>query len=71
MTNTTKSYSYRMNSSDHDNATKILSDLGLDTSTAIRIFFKMVEQKNGLPFDVTLQNPEIAHDIENHEEYQK
>lgn len=52
-----------MDSNDHDKATDILKSLGMDTSTAIRVFFKMVEQEKGLPFDVKLQNPEITSQI--------
>ena len=33
---------------------EIFDSLGLDTSTAIRMFLKQVERKRGLPFDVTL-----------------
>ena len=33
---------------------ELFSSLGLDTSTAIRMFLKQVERKRGLPFDVTL-----------------
>lgn len=33
---------------------EIFTNLGLDTSTAIRMFLKQVERRRGLPFDVTL-----------------
>ncbi len=35
-------------------AQKVLDKLGLDMSTAIRMFFIKVVQVNGLPFDVNL-----------------
>jgi len=33
---------------------ELFNNLGLDTSTAIRMFLKQVERRRGLPFDVTL-----------------
>ena len=33
---------------------ELFKNLGLDTSTAIRMFLKQVERRRGLPFDVTL-----------------
>jgi len=33
---------------------EIFTNLGLDTSTAIRMFLKQVERRRGLPFDVKL-----------------
>jgi len=33
---------------------ELFDSLGLDTSTAIRMFLKQVERRRGLPFDVTL-----------------
>jgi addiction module RelB/DinJ family antitoxin len=33
---------------------ELFNSLGLDTSTAIRMFLKQVERRRGLPFDVTL-----------------
>jgi len=35
-------------------AQKLLSDLGLDMSTAVNMFLRQIIQKNGLPFNVTL-----------------
>lgn len=65
-----------MSEKDHDNVQSILTSLGLDTTTAIKIFFKQVEQANGLPFSVTLDNPEITPEMANDirvsdEEYEK
>ena len=33
---------------------EIFNSLGLDTSTAIRMFLKQVERRRGLPFDVVI-----------------
>jgi len=33
---------------------EIFNSLGLDTSTAVRMFFKQVERRRGLPFDVVI-----------------
>ncbi len=38
-------------------ATAILSDLGLSMSTAINLFLKQVIKKDGLPFEVTNPKP--------------
>ena len=37
-----------------DELDEIFTNLGLDTSTAIRMFLKQVERRRGLPFDVKL-----------------
>ena len=37
-------------------AERILGDLGLDASDAIRIFYKQVVLRKGLPFDVAIPN---------------
>jgi len=37
-----------------DEMDEIFTNLGLDTSTAIRMFLKQVERRRGLPFDVML-----------------
>lgn len=34
----------------------ILHDLGLSESEAIRVFYKQIEHRNGLPFDVKIPN---------------
>jgi len=31
---------------------RLFSDLGMDTSTAVRVFFKQAEMVGGMPFDV-------------------
>ena len=38
-------------------ADALLTDLGLDTPTAIRMFLKQVVKRRGLPFEVTQFNP--------------
>ena len=37
-------------------AERILDELGLDASDAIRVFYKQVVLRNGLPFDVAIPN---------------
>jgi DNA-damage-inducible protein J len=37
-------------------ASEILSDLGLDFSTAIRMFLRQVVEVNGIPFDIQKPN---------------
>ncbi|MGM0183325.1 DNA-damage-inducible protein J [Enterococcus sp. AZ150] len=45
-------------------STKILEDLGLDLSGAVRVFLKQVVLQEGLPFDVKLNRPAIDEAIE-------
>lgn len=35
----------------------LLSELGLDLSTAVNMFLRQTIRENGLPFEVTLNNP--------------
>lgn len=37
-------------------AERILNELGLDASDAIRVFYKQVVLRKGLPFDVAIPN---------------
>jgi DNA-damage-inducible protein J len=37
-------------------AEKIFSELGLSTTQAINLFYKQVELRNGLPFEVVIPN---------------
>lgn len=37
-------------------AEHIFQELGLSTTQAITLFYKQVELKNGLPFDITIPN---------------
>ena len=39
-----------------DKAEKIFSNLGLTSTQAITLFYKQVEIRNGLPFDIVLPN---------------
>jgi len=39
-----------------DNAEKVFSKLGLTSTQAITLFYKQVEMKNGLPFDLLIPN---------------
>lgn len=51
-----------------EESSKILNELGMDITGAIKIFLKQVVLQEGIPFDVTLKKPEIIQaleDIEN------
>lgn len=37
-----------------DDAAKVFEDLGIDTSTAVRMFLKRAVMENGIPFRMTL-----------------
>lgn len=37
-----------------DKAAKVFEDLGIDTSTAVRMFLKRAVMENGIPFRMTL-----------------
>ena len=39
-----------------DNAEKVFSKLGLRSTQAITLFYKQVEIRNGLPFDLIIPN---------------
>ena len=39
-----------------DNAEKVFSKLGLTSTQAITLFYKQVEIRNGLPFDLVIPN---------------
>ena len=39
-----------------DKAEKVFSKLGLTSTQAITLFYKQVEMRNGLPFDVVIPN---------------
>lgn len=47
-----------------EDSTKILNELGMDITGAIKIFFKQVVLQEGIPFDVTLKRPEIIQALE-------
>ena len=44
----------RVEDSIKDDAARIFDDLGIDTSTAVRMFLKRVVLENGIPFRMTL-----------------
>ncbi len=46
----------RIDSQTKNNVKKILKSLGLDFSTAIKIYFKQIEKRKGLPFSVVTEN---------------
>jgi DNA-damage-inducible protein J len=54
MSNTT-SVAFRIDKNLKDEATKVLSGLGLDLTTAIRIYLSKVVLHNGIPFAVELE----------------
>ena len=39
-----------------DNAEKVFSKLGLTSTQAITLFYKQVEMRNGLPFEIVIPN---------------
>ena len=43
-----------------DNAEKVFSKLGLTSTQAITLFYKQVEIRNGLPFDLVIPNKTTA-----------
>ncbi len=47
----------RVDSEVKDSAKKILSELGLDLSTAVNIFLRQTIRVNGIPFDLKLDIP--------------
>mgnify|MGYP003587494388 CR=1 FL=1 len=58
MSNT--SMTIRMNEDVKKQTQRIFSDLGLDMTTAINIFLRQTILHNGLPFDVSLNEPNRA-----------
>ena len=72
----TKAITVRVDPDLKANVDGILSDLGLTTSQAIVLFYKQVELRQGLPFEVRLPNAttrkaladaEHRRDLESHE----
>ena len=49
-------------------AERILEELGLDVSDAIRVFYKQVVLRKGLPFDVAIPNPTTRRAMRNVQE---
>ena len=48
-----------------EQAEKVFRRLGLTTTQAITLFYKQVELRNGLPFDVTIPNATTIATFEN------
>lgn len=57
MANLTSAINVQIDTKTKQEATAILSDLGLSMSTAINLFLKQVIKKDGLPFEVTNPKP--------------
>ena len=47
-----------------ENAEKVFQKLGISVTQAITIFYKQVEMRNGLPFEVVIPTNEIARTFE-------
>jgi len=54
--NKTSSVRARIEPGLKNKAEQVFHDLGLSTTQAITLFFKQVELRNGLPFDVIIPN---------------
>jgi len=46
-------------------AEKVFRELGLSTTQAINLFYKQVELRNGLPFEVVIPNEITRHTFSN------
>ena len=57
MANLTSAINVKVDSITKQEATKILTDLGLSMSSAIEIFLKQVVKNDGLPFEVKNPKP--------------
>lgn len=57
MANLTSAINVQIDTKTKQEATAILSDLGLSMSTAINLFLKQVIKRDGLPFKVTNPKP--------------
>ena len=53
MANKTSAINIQVDSDVKQEATLVLTELGLSMSSAINLFLKQVVKKNGLPFEVT------------------
>ncbi len=56
--------SARMEPELKENAEKVFQKLGISLTQAITIFYKQVEVRNGLPFDVVIPTNETARTFE-------
>jgi DNA-damage-inducible protein J len=54
----------RINSDLKKSVEKLLDDLGMSTSEAIRIYFKQIELEKGLPFEIKLPSEETIKTFE-------
>ena len=41
-----------------EQAERILDELGISTTDAIRLYFKQIVHRRGIPFDIHIPNPE-------------
>jgi DNA-damage-inducible protein J len=41
-----------------EQAERILDELGISTTDAIRLYFKQIVHRRGIPFDIRIPNPE-------------
>ncbi|MQY63805.1 MAG: type II toxin-antitoxin system RelB/DinJ family antitoxin, partial [Calditrichaeota bacterium] len=41
-----------------EQAERILDELGISTTEAIRLYFKQIVHRRGIPFDIRIPNPE-------------
>ena len=46
----------RINSELKENAERILEQIGISSAEAIRLFYKQIELKKGIPFDIKIPN---------------
>ena len=44
-------------------AQEVLSQLGLDMTTAMGLFLRQLIKKNGMPFELTNETPKVKHDL--------
>jgi addiction module RelB/DinJ family antitoxin len=55
----TSTISVRIKPSVKTNATKVLSKLGISHSDAINLFYTQIAIKNGIPFELTLEDNDV------------
>jgi len=41
-----------------EQAERVLEELGISTTEAIRLYFKQIVHRRGIPFDIRIPNPE-------------
>ncbi len=46
----------RINSELKENAERILEQIGMSSAEAIRLFYKQIELRKGMPFDIKIPN---------------